>query len=181
MKHFKYLLFLSFLCPLLVFTNCGEDSEDEFLLNRLNGYYSLEVYENYETYLFTNILEFKDGDVFWSTLTDSCLHNNMKDLTSDTIISHTPSYYVGIYKISSAEYSYLRLSITDAKNGVGVLIEPGLIASRTEFCFSSFLSNTYNLGGDCLVPHQEFGLGEKFPRTNTQSEIDDFIQTPECD
>ena len=91
MKHFKYLLFLSVLCPLLVFTNCGEDSEDEFLLNRLNGYYSLEVYENYETYLFTNILEFKDGDVFWSTLTDSCLHNNMRDLTLDTIISHTPS------------------------------------------------------------------------------------------
>jgi len=119
--------------------------------------------------------------VFWSTLTDSCLHNNMKDLTLDTIISHTPSYYVGIYKISGAEYSYLRLSISDAKNGVGVLIEPGLVASRTEFCFSSLLSNTYNLNGDCLVPHQEFGLGEKFPRTNTQSKIDDFIQTPECD
>ena len=25
MKHFKNLLFLSILCPLLVFTNCGED------------------------------------------------------------------------------------------------------------------------------------------------------------
>ena len=91
MKQLKHLHFLSVLCPLLVFTNCDEDSEDEFLLNRLNGYYSHKVYENYETYLFTNVLKFKDGDVFWSTLTDLCLHNNMKDLTLDTIISHTPS------------------------------------------------------------------------------------------
>jgi surface protein len=28
MKHFKYLLFLSILCSLVLFTNCGEDSED---------------------------------------------------------------------------------------------------------------------------------------------------------
>ena len=28
MKHFKHLLFLSILCSLVLFTNCGEDSED---------------------------------------------------------------------------------------------------------------------------------------------------------
>ena len=28
MKHFKHLLFLSILCSLVFFTNCGEDSED---------------------------------------------------------------------------------------------------------------------------------------------------------
>tara|TARA_B110001452_G_scaffold104673_1_gene86786 strand:+ start:84 stop:521 length:438 start_codon:yes stop_codon:yes gene_type:complete len=28
MKHFKHFLFLSILCSLVLFTNCGEDSED---------------------------------------------------------------------------------------------------------------------------------------------------------
>ena len=28
MRNFKYLLFLSILCSLVLFTNCGEDSED---------------------------------------------------------------------------------------------------------------------------------------------------------
>ena len=28
MKHFKHLLFLSILCSFVMFTNCGEDSED---------------------------------------------------------------------------------------------------------------------------------------------------------
>ena len=29
MKYFKYLLFLSTLCSLVLFTNCGEDEEQE--------------------------------------------------------------------------------------------------------------------------------------------------------
>ena len=28
MKHFKYLLFLSILCSLVLFTNCGGEGED---------------------------------------------------------------------------------------------------------------------------------------------------------
>ena len=214
MKHFKNFLFLSILCPLLMFTNCGEDSEDDLLLNKLNGYYSLEVNDGYGNY--SHVLEFKDGDIFWSKLTDSCLNNNMKDLTLDTIVSHTPSQYVGIYKISGydeekqmvsnflrynrpirtlffnvfkdpkTENGYLRLTIKDAENGVGFAVDPGLIASRieesseTEFCFNSFLSDIYNVSGDCLVPHRSLGQAV-IPRTNTQSIIDDFIQTPECD
>ena len=139
----------------------------------------------------------------------------MKDLTLDTIVSHTPFQYVGIYKIIGydeekqmvsnfliynqtirilfvnvfrdvkTENGYLRLTIRDTEEGVGFTVDPGLIASRieesseTEFCFNSFLSDIYNISGDCLVPHRSLGQAE-IPRTNTQSIIDDFIQTSEC-
>ena len=86
----------------------------------------------------------------------------MKDLTLDTIVSHTPFQYVGIYKIIGydeekqmvsnfliynqtirilfvnvfrdvkTENGYLRLTIRDTEEGVGFTVDPGLIASRIE-------------------------------------------------
>ena len=34
MKQFKYLLFLSILCSLVLFTNCGDDKKEKKLLNK---------------------------------------------------------------------------------------------------------------------------------------------------
>ena len=34
MKHFKHILFLSILCSLVLFTNCGEDSDDDSQIYR---------------------------------------------------------------------------------------------------------------------------------------------------
>ena len=94
MKHFKHLFFLNILCSLLVFTNCGEDSEDGFILDKLNGYYFPTDEE------ITSILEFEDSKLFWSKLTDSCRYDIMKSLTLVAITNHTSSQYSGVYQVS---------------------------------------------------------------------------------
>ena len=55
MKNLKHLLSLSILLSLELFTNCGEDNEDGFVLNNLDGYYI-------PTNINPSILEFKDGN-----------------------------------------------------------------------------------------------------------------------
>ena len=93
MKYLKQLFFLSILCSLVLFTNCGEDNEDGFILDNLDGYY-IPTNSN------PSILAFKDGNFNWLVLTDSCRHDNMKDLTLDTVINHTSNEYTGIYQVS---------------------------------------------------------------------------------
>ena len=150
MKNLKQLLFLSILCSLELFTNCGEENEDGFILDNLDGYY-IPTNSN------PSILAFKDGNFNWLVLTDSCRYDNMKDLTLDTVINHTSNEYTGIYQVSGwnedreevsdllkfhpslrslmaihfapkifkSEDYYLRLTITGIENGIDFVIEPG--------------------------------------------------------
>ena len=151
MKHFKHLLFLSILCSLVLFTNCGEDSEDGFILDKLNGYY-------FPTNESQSILEFQDNELFWSVLTDSCRYDIMNSLTLDTITNHTSSEYSGVYQVSGwdegkndvtpllkafpdiatfmrltlfrptylkTEHFYLRLTVTDNGSGIDFIVENG--------------------------------------------------------
>jgi len=201
----KKLFFLSTLCSLVLFTHCGEDEDDSFILDKLNGYY-------FPTNDSRSILEFEDSKLFWSVLTDSCRYNIMNSLTLDTITNHTSTEYSGVYQVSGwdegkndvtallkafpdfktymqirgifgpdyfkSKKLHLRLTVTSFGSGVNFIIETGYVNSL-DSCFYG-MNDDLMIGnnGDCTTIDPSWST--QFINDNSQSTIDDIIQSQEC-
>ena len=98
MNHFKNSLFFSIIFSLIFFTNCLEDIDDNFILQKLNGYYALKATSELNP-SGTTIIQIKNEKLFWSVLTDSCKYDNSSSLILDTITNHTSTEYTGIYQV----------------------------------------------------------------------------------
>ena len=63
MKHFKKFLFFSIIYSLVFFTNCIDEIDGDFILQKLNGYYILEATSELNP-SGTTIIQIKNGNLF---------------------------------------------------------------------------------------------------------------------
>ena len=89
----QYYLFTRIFSPIVLMKLM-----DDFILQKLNGYYILEATSELNP-SGTTIIQIKNGNLFWSALTDSCRYDNSSSLTLDTITHHTSTKYTGIYQV----------------------------------------------------------------------------------
>ena len=209
MKHFKKFLFFSIIYSLVFFTNCLDEIDGDFILQKLNGYYILEATSELNP-SGTTIIQIKNGNLFWSALTDSCRYDNSSSLTLDTITHHTSTKYTGIYQVmglnedtnelsailksneivkvffqtgyfdplyyNSKDY-YLRLTVIDNGDGIDFILEPGKwdINNSAGRCFYNI---NFILDNGCIDIDPSFIY--KFTKVNSESIVDDLIQSTEC-
>ena len=77
MKHFKKFLFFSIIYSLIFFTNCLDEIDGDFILQKLNG----SVH-----YLITSVCISKNGAMIWNFTDQSEL--KMKKLSVEELISY---------------------------------------------------------------------------------------------
>ena len=135
MKYLKHLLFLSILCSLVVFTNCGEDEQDDRLfLESHEGIWLNELEEIYYAF------EISDGEINHKSIEDNlCLFNltgvnSLIYLTDRTVYEkyigdddngnkiyetgdlniHTTTEYIGHYQVlKDGDWYNSDLSVSD--------------------------------------------------------------------
>ena len=208
MNHFKNSLFFSIIFSLIFFSNCLDDIDDNFILQKLNGYYSLKATSELNP-SGTTIIQIKNEKLFWSVLTDSCKYDNSSSLILDTITNHTSTEYTGIYQVIGTAKDTNELSpILKSNEIVKVFFQTGyfdpLYFNSKDYYLRLTVTNNgdgidfilepgkwdnsgtdrcfYNINfisnNGCVAVDRSFVY--TFAKMNSGTMIDDLIQFPNC-
>ena len=208
MNHFKNSLFFSIIFSFIFFTNCLEDIDDNFILQKLNGYYALKATSELNP-SGTTIIQIKNEKLFWSVLTDSCKYDNSSSLILDTITNHTSTEYTGIYQVIGITEDTNELSpILKSNEIVKVFFQTGyfdpLYFNSKDYYLRLTVTNNgdgidfilepgkwdnssadrcfYNINfisnNGCVAVDRSFIY--TFTKMNSETMIDNLIQFPNC-
>ena len=208
MKHFKNSLFFSIIFSLIFFTNCLDDIDDNFILQKLKGYYMFKATSELNP-SGTTIIQIKDEKLFWSVLTDSCKYDNSSSLILDTITNHTSTEYTGIYQVIGINEATNELSpILKSNDIIKVFFQTGyfdpLYYNSKDYYLRLTVTNNgdgidfiiepgkwdnsstdrcfYNINfifnNGCIAVDRSFIY--TFTKMNSETMIDDLIQFPNC-
>ena len=208
MNHFKNSLFFSIIFSLIFFTNCLDDTDDNFILQKLNGYYALKATSELNP-SGTTIIQIKNEKLFWSVLRDSCKYDNSSSLILDTITNHTSTEYTGIYQVIGINEATNELSpILKSNDIIKVFFQTGyfdpLYYNSKDYYLRLTVTNNgdgidfiiepgkwdnsstdrcfYNINfifnNGCIAVDRSFIY--TFTKINSETMIDDLIQFPNC-